>query len=342
MSKIDLKHTLPLPTIDTDNDEEDDSFDIETDSDNDQDHDNGDFGLIPNVPEVIVHRVNKDKNQKVNNLLSTVNNQCGKYEDGLQYTQLISGGQKVAPGTWPWLVAIFRKDSRANNLAFQCSGNLITNRLILTAAHCFKMDARLKPSPAKEFLLAFGRHDIRDWTESNSIISDIEQIILHEDYLNKKQANFFDADIAIVISKKIINYNTMIRPICLWPVKSEQSTSLIGTNGTLVGWGQPIENSETNTPRKLILPVVRNQNCFPSGKGGQGRRVFCTGSQKVGYAPCNGDSGNGFAIHLNGAWYLRGIVSAALSDPILNKCELNTFVIFTDIIHFESWIKRFM
>lgn len=350
VSKIVLQYTLFLPTEYSDEDQLSDEFDK---SDLFPFHSNSPEPAITNsmleIPKMIVQRVDEQEtkspkqNPRWKNRLQATNAQCGKYDEELKYTQLISGGEKITPGTWPWLVAIFRKESKASNLVFQCTGTLISNRLILTAAHCFKSDAKLDPISAKRIVLAFGRHDIRDWTEKNMLISDVDEIILHPDYLSKKDSTIFDADVAILVTKDHITYTSTIKPICLWPTSVDSTISIIGTNGTLVGWGQPYENIEENVPRKLTLPVVRNQRCFPSdNKPANAKRVFCAGSEKTGNSPCNGDSGSAFAIFANGAWFLRGVVSAALGDPILNRCELNTFVIFTDITHYRSWIDSHM
>lgn len=271
--------------------------------------------------------------------LKATNSKCGVYDDEFKYTQLISGGNRIAAGTWPWLVAIFRKPSQTNNLDFTCTGNLLTNRVVLTAAHCFR--TRLGTVLAEEILLVFGRHNIGDWTE-NAVISGVIEIVIHPDYLSNKKTNLFDADIAIVTTKKFIEYDSKIRPICLWTSAAGESPNILRKNGTLVGWGQPFENLESNIPRRINLPVVRNNRCFPNDSGIVKRRIFCAGTEKKGYAPCNGDSGTGFAIWKNGAWFLRGIVSAALGDPILNRCELNTYVIFTDVIHFRSWLANYI
>lgn len=348
VSKIVLQHTIFLPTDYSNEDVLDD-------------YDGGDLypfnsnapdPAIPDsmldVPKVIVQRVDEEEikpakqHPRWKNRLHATNSQCGKYHEDLKYTQLISGGEKITAGTWPWLVAIFRKDSKASNLVFQCTGTLISNRLVLTAAHCFKSDAKLDPISAKRIVLAFGRHDIRDWTEKNMLISDVDEINLHPDYLSNKHSTIFDADLAILVTKEHITFSTTIKPICLWPTSVDSTISIIGTNGTLVGWGQPYENIEENVPRKLTLPVVRNQRCFPAEKPVNAKRVFCAGTERPGYSPCNGDSGSAFAVWANGAWFLRGVVSAALGDPILNQCDLNTFVIFTDIIHFRAWIDSFM
>lgn len=351
VSRVYQWYTLFMPTVDLE-DEPFDEYDMGTTFQfNVNSPDPAITNSMLDIPKVIMQRVDEDdtlhsKKQKTNprwkNRLQATNSQCGTYDKELQYTQLISGGDKIQPGTWPWLVAIFRKDSKASNLAFQCTGSLISNNLVLTAAHCFKSDSKLDPISAKRIVLAFGRHDMRDWTEKNTVISDIEEIILHPDYLSSKESTIFDADIALLVTKDYIAYTSVIKPICLWPESVDETLSVLGHNGTLIGWGQPIENTEKNIPRRLTLPIVKNEFCFPSERFTDTRRVFCAGTERYGYAPCNGDSGSGFAIHANGAWFLRGIVSAALGDPILNRCDLNTYAIFTDIIHFRSWIDEYM
>lgn len=349
-SRIELQHTLFLMMIDSEKEEQLDEYDMDSAF---QFNPNAPEPAITNpmldIPKVIVQRVDEDamikkpQNPRWKNRLLATNSQCGIYDEELKYTQLISGGEKITPGTWPWLVGIFRKDSKASNLVFQCTGSLISNRLVLTAAHCFKSHPKLESIAAKKIVLAFGRHDIRDWTEKNMIISDVDDIILHPDYLSKRESTIFDADIAILVTKDFITYSSMIKPICLWPTSVDSTYSVVGTNGTLVGWGQPFENIDENVPRRLTLPVVRNNFCFKAEKlASTAQRVFCAGTEKPGYAPCNGDSGSAFAIYANGAWFLRGLVSAALGDPIQNLCELNTYAIFTDIIHFRPWIDSHM
>lgn len=303
-----------------------------------------------NRPSVIMQRVDEDTTISLNprwNHRLEATQECGKYDEQFQYSHLISGGEKIVPGTWPWLVAIFHKQT--SNLVFQCTGNLISNHVVLTAAHCFKMDSKGPPTAANEIMLSFGRHDIKDWAEDNIVLSDVDEIVLHPDYLNHRSTKIFDADIAIVITKDFIEFNSVIKPICLWPAEVDSTLSIVGMNGTLVGWGQPHENLQTNVPRRLSMPVVRDQFCFPSERSSHDtdadqsiKTVFCAGNAQAGNAPCAGDSGSGFAIHANGAWFLRGLVSAALGDPILNRCDLNTYVIFTDISHYSAWIDNYI
>lgn len=347
VSKIELQYTFYLPTIHDEPpiDYYDSGLDFNADADADVLDPNKPLHEQPIVPSVVQHRGDMDHHgtddpQKNIGFLSS-DTTCGTYDNEFKYTHLMTGGEKIVAGTWPWLVAIFRKETIASNLAFLCTGSLLTNRIVVTAAHCFQMNA-LQQIATNEIVLSFGRHDIRDWADKNMRMSNVQEIHVHPDYLKRRRLNLFDADIAVVVAKDIIDFNAMIRPICLWPAKIDASVDIIGSNGTLVGWGQPFENTESNTPRRLNLPIVSPENCFPSGRVRGNHRIFCAGSGMRGRAPCNGDSGSGLAMWVNGAWYLRGVVSAALGDPILNKCDLNTFVIFTDILLFREWIDTFI
>lgn len=324
MSKISLGHMLPLASLPDPAD----------------------------IPQIIVQRgpiyeEYSPHKQNSKHHPHTTNSQCGTYDedlydDELKYTQSMSGdgGEKIAQGTWPWLVAISRKDLKGNQ--FKCTGTIISNRLVLTAAHCFKSNAKFNAISAEQIVLAFGQHDINDWTEENIVISDVEEIILHSDYLSKKESTIFDADIAILVVKGFIEFTSIIKPICLWPKTSDNKMPTVGTIGRVVGWDQQNENIEENVPRKLTLPVVRKLTCFPEKRVVNARRVFCAGTRKRGYAPCHGDSGSAFAIQTDGAWSLRGIASAALGGQSFNDCQQQTFAIYTDIIYFRSWIDSYM
>ena len=55
------------------------------------------------------------------------------YED---YGQYIINGEKAKPGAWPWHVQIFHYGDHI------CGGSIISDRWILTAAHCLQLVRR--------------------------------------------------------------------------------------------------------------------------------------------------------------------------------------------------------
>lgn len=61
-------------------------------------------------------------------IMTRIADGCGVRADT---QQRIVGGQLSYPGRWPWMAALFRATSSQ-----YCAGALISDRHILTAAHC--------------------------------------------------------------------------------------------------------------------------------------------------------------------------------------------------------------
>lgn len=253
---------------------------------------------------------------------------CGRIASEFR---LAATDEEVKIGTWPWLVAIFVKTDGAG-LTFKCTGNLLSNRIVVSAAHCFIQNRR-KMLPS-EFVLSFGRHNLRDWSEN---VRSVERIEMPVDYLRREAAPGNDSDIAILIMQEFIPYSALVRPICLWP--SSNPSNGDSSTGIIVGWENPSEQTMVNVPRKIKLNTVEKSMCMPPN--GQSSRILCAESM-TSNAPCKGDSGNGLAVWRNGAWFLRGIVSSAFGDPHFIQCVQNQYVILTDMSRFSAWITEWI
>lgn len=192
-----------------------------------------------------------------------------------------------------------------------------------------------------EVLLLLGRHDVTNWTEYGSEQSEVSKIVIHPDY-RKTSLISVDADIAVVWLKNSVEFGEFIRPICL--SMSSDNAIAYGSEGIVVGWGSDgHEQTVTQTPRSITLPIVSEAECLQSSSTFQGitsRRTFCAG-RKDGYGPCHGDSGSGMAILIKDRWTLTGIVSAALAGPA-NICDLSNYVVFTDVSKYHHWILSLM
>lgn len=250
----------------------------------------------------------------------------------------LQGGLTIQKGSWPWLVAVYI--IQETGISYYCGANLISRKSIVSAAHCFQTSEHRNRS-RDEVLLSLGRHDVTNWTEHGSKLSEISKIFIHPDY-RKSSLVSVDADIAVVWLKNSVEFGEYIRPICL-SLSSDHAIAY-GSEGVVVGWGSDgHEETVTQTPRSISLPIVSEAECLRSSSTFQGitsNRTFCAG-RKDGFGPCHGDSGSGMAILVKDRWTLIGIVSTALAGPA-NVCDLSNYVVLTDVSKYHHWIMSLM
>lgn len=257
---------------------------------------------------------------------------------GISYrgNYLIANGGDVAKYTYPWVVAIYTIWKKKAN--FSCAGTLISNKHVITAAHCVKRNSESIFEP-EELLVALGRHNIYDFNEGISLKP--KSINPHKDY-RKMHA---DADIAVIILPYELKFSETIKPICIWDEPSDLSY-VVGEKGIVVGWGTDEKGTFiVPEPKEIALPIVSQEDCMNSNIFFHDKvsdRTFCAGNRD-GKGPCNGDSGGGFMMLRNGRWTLRGIVSMSVLDPLNSKikCDFSEFFIFSDVPKFLIWLSLF-
>lgn len=129
-------------------------------------------------------------------------------------------------GTFPWLVAIYL--NKTTGPSFHCGGTLVSARISVTAASCFRTAERTYET--NEIVLFLGRHKILDWKlETGCVESAVEKLVIHEDYMSKGAS--YDADIAVVIMRDRVELTEYIQPICLW--RGSDSLSYIESTSAL-------------------------------------------------------------------------------------------------------------
>lgn len=206
--------------------------------------------------------------------------------------------------------------NKPTGLNFNCGGTLISSKSVITAAHC--INTSTKNYRADEVVLYLGRYSLVDWSEVGTVTSNVEQIVIHTDY--KRQRDSYDADIAILIMTRRIEFNEFVRPACLWPGTSSIQ-EIEGKNGVVVGWGKDgTSNIVSNIPKMVSLPIVNSITCVQTSESlskAVSNRTFCAGTLK-GEGPCHGDSGN------------TGIIAL-----ILNECSLFQFSFYD--FHSRRW-----
>ncbi|XP_034939664.1 uncharacterized protein [Chelonus insularis] len=267
-------------------------------------------------------------------LNSNVGQICGQPASYYNSYQLPENGRAL-PGQWPWLAAIFLVELE---FRFQCVGNLITDRHILTAAHCKKSNNR--ELHANHFIASLGRYCLDDWKEKSSKNLEIEEFLLHPEYENRGNAH---ADLALIFLKNKVHFTQTIKPVCLWTGSSDLN-KIIGTMGYVIGWGHENNKQNTRELRMTKVPIISQEACLRSNIGffySTSSKTFCAGN-KDGQGPCDGDSGGGLVIWNNTTkrYHLRGIVSLSLLDNNSSLCDLSEYIVYVDVAKFLDWIKN--
>jgi len=245
----------------------------------------------------------------------------------------IVNGVDAPLGAYPWQVAIKLKDGQS--LRQWCGGSILTDRLILTAAHCID---HLRDN---EFVVIVGDHD----TSSNGVdeqLFEVEKYISHPEFKTSKGGH----DIALVklqtVNGKGIVFGNSVQPICL-PVSEKVYQS--GTWCSVSGWGMQkagTQGSVSKTLKVASIPLISSESCnaeevygneinsvtFPDG-------MMCAGFLEGGTDSCSGDSGGPLSCNVDGQFQLLGVVSWGEGCAVKNKPG-----VYTKVFHYLKWIKE--
>ncbi|XP_065076658.1 serine protease gd-like [Ochlerotatus camptorhynchus] len=316
VTTIKLKHYTNIQTINDDD---------QSDSD-----DSGSDEISTNAPPLNSVKFNGEDQH------GTLTNKqiCG--QPASPAVALLFRGTKTRRGEWPWLSAIYFKNSDLGSLQFRCGATLISDKILLTAAHCLLTENRNTRLQAAEILVSLGRYNIMDWTEIEAKTINPRALVVHSGF----RGDAFDYDIGAIILPNEISYTSSVRPICLWDGEADESI-IVGQLGTVVGWGFTESGIISDVPKSGQVPIVSEVDCIRSDIGFQlttSKRTFCAGGQGTG--PCQGDSGSGLYVRRAGRWLLRGIVSYALIDPDTGKCDTRKYAVYTDVAKYREWLEE--
>lgn len=251
-------------------------------------------------------------------------------ECGLPSGDRIVGGIESEVGSWPWLAAI--GTPLANN-GFQsiCGGTLITQRHVLSAAHCF-----VEGIPDSTHV-RLGEHHL---TSNSDGAFPLDIKIASR---RTKGYNPFtkENDIELLFLEQDVTYNDFIKPACLPVNPSERNNHFEGDNATVVGWGRFTFDEKVPTsqvPMQADVPIVPLQPCSDVYQTRTAATIVDTRNICAGQGlkdACSGDSG-GPLNYLNNAddrYYVVGIVSHGV------ECASSTFPgVYTRVGAFMDWI----
>lgn len=241
----------------------------------------------------------------------------------------------ATPHAYPWAVALYKVYGRHSY--FLCGASIISERYILTAAHCVtSMNGETSPS---DFKVKVGAHDL----ETSGRLMEVEQLIVHEHYSPRQQND----DIALLKLKSPLDFNgdLKITPICL-PKPDISDIREVGTMTTLVGWGRHYQNDYmTSSLLNVVQVPLSNQkqckrtynNLIGSSSLFNWDNVVCAAYEDGGKDTCQGDSGGPMTLPNDNIYQQIGIVSFGYG------CAQKDYPgVYTYVPHYLNWIGAHM
>ncbi|XP_017843769.2 brachyurin [Drosophila busckii] len=235
----------------------------------------------------------------------------------------ITKGETAGRNQFPYQVGLMLY---VNGGAAWCGGTLISDRWIVTAAHC--TDALT--TGVDVYLGAWDRTNKKE--EGQQIVFvETKNVIVHEEWKPDTITN----DISLIKLPVPIEFNKNIQPAKL-PVKSEKYNTYAGETAIASGWGKTSDaaTGATDILQFINTPIMNNSGCSPWYVGlvhGTNICIKTTG----GVSTCNGDSG-GPLVLADGSNTLIGATSFGISFG----CESGWPGVFTRITSYLDWIEK--
>ncbi|KAF4097681.1 hypothetical protein G5714_021689 [Onychostoma macrolepis] len=223
----------------------------------------------------------------------------------------IVNGRDAKPHSRPYMVSVQTKDHHI------CGGFLISDRFVMTAAHCRNI--------APVVTVVLGAHDLRKKSE-NSVRFTVDSYHQHPDFTNKS----FHNDILLLKLEKNVQLNDNIKWIA---IPAEEGDIEAGSVCSIAGWGLlETKGKKSNHLMETNVTVMNNKKC----ESKWGKEHFSASQMMCVHGnggSCDGDSGGPLVCGDTAV----GITS--FGDPdVCNSPELPE--VYTKISAYLPWIKN--
>lgn len=220
----------------------------------------------------------------------------------------IVGGNDTSIEQHPWQI------SMTNFGSHRCGGSILTERKIVTAAHCVR-------GTLLQYVVVRAGSTLRT---SGGFLAPVERIIEHESY---NVPTYLHNDVAVMFLSTPLTFSLTIAPIRL----AEMGDIVPGgTIATVSGWGNTEEGGSPPEVLQVVsVPIVDFETCREAydGINPVTEGMICAGDEGIG--SCQGDSGGPVIVNN----LLHGLVSWGVGCAQAGYPAVNARVAF-----YREWI----
>ncbi|CAL4058853.1 unnamed protein product, partial [Meganyctiphanes norvegica] len=272
--------------------------------------------------------------------LSDAGRECGSFAAVSHLSRASHGVRNtdkyVPPSNNGGMASLHNSATDLRSTTHKCGAVLISDRYLLTAAHCMTGSVRLVS-------ITLGKEDLDENPFPGHDTYQIQEASIHPGYGSGSHAY---NDLAILKTDRKVQYNNKIYPFCL-PGRNQVFGDYLAVE--ISGWGQVNQTHTFSTLQTAFVRIIENSRCesqwrehasdlydtirklsYPQGLTNQ---ILCAGRQGV--DACDGDSGGPMSYQNSaGLHTVIGIIGKRNTCPEFPI----TPGFYTNVANYIDWI----